>query len=390
MSPARVTIVVVTWNRREETLACLASLARAELGGARIVVVDNGSRDGTAEAIRAGFPDVQVVALPENRGYAGGCNAGIRAALEAGAAGVVLLNNDTEVAADFLGPLVEAIDTDPTFAGVSSAVLRFDRPELLDVAYSEVQFGRRHVVQLLGVNALVGQGFDRRRQIPVATGCSVLLRAEALRAVGLFDEAYFAYHEDVDWCLRAAQRGWHFLYEPYSRVYHHRSRSTARPRPARIVRARAEPALPEAEPMSWNPVRAYLGARNVVRLQRAHTGKRNRARFLAACLRELPLELAAVVFDREGWLRLGRWGWTDAWRDATSGRHPAVASLPGGPLVHGLARASLLPYDLLVATPRDVWRAWRGGQLAELGATLRGLWDGYLGRRLPLERLGLR
>lgn len=176
-------------------------------------------------------------------------------------------------------------------------------------------------------------------------------------------------------------RGLVFLYEPYSRVYHHRSRSTARPRPVRGTPARAEPALPEAEPLSWSPVRAYLGARNVVRLQRAHTGRRNRARFLGACLCELPLELAAVVFDREGWLRLGRWGWRDAWHDATSGRHPRA---------HGLARACLLPYDLLVATPRDVWRAWRGGQLAELAATVRGLRDGYLGRRLPLERLGLR
>ena len=172
MNTARITIVVLNWNLRDDTLACLASLAKAELGGAQIVVVDNGSRDGSVEAIRARFPAVEVLALPENRGYAGGCNAGIRAALDAGAEGVVLLNNDTEVAPDFLAPLVDAIDTDPTFAAVTSAVLRFDRPELLDVAYSEVQFGRRHVVQLLGVNALVGQGFDRRRQIPVATGCS--------------------------------------------------------------------------------------------------------------------------------------------------------------------------------------------------------------------------
>jgi hypothetical protein len=142
--------------------------------------------------------------------------------------------------------------------------------------------------------------------------------------------------------------------------------------------------------MSWNPVRAYLGARNLVRLMRVHTGKRNRAAFLAACMRELPLELAAIVFDREGWLQLGRWGWGDAFRDATVGRHPAVARLAGRPVVRGLARAALLPYDLLVATPRDLWRAWRGGQLEELLATVRGLRDGYLRRSLPLARLGLR
>jgi hypothetical protein len=391
VNASRVTIVVLNWNRRDDTLACLASLARAELGGAGVVVVDNGSCDGSVEAIRARFPQFEVLALPENRGYAGGCNAGIRVALERDAEGVLLLNNDTEVAPDFLPPLLEAIDSTPDFAAASSAVLRLDRPELLDVAYSEVQFGRRHAVQLVGVNALVGEGFDRRRQIPVATGCSVLLRAEALRAIGLFDEAYFAYHEDVDWCLRAAKQGYRFLYEPYSRVYHHRSRSTVRARPRRRAEhARDEPALPQAEPMSWNPVRAYLGSRNLVRLMRAHASKRNRAAFLAACLRELPLELAAIVFDREGWLQLGRWGWGDALRDATAGRHPALARLGARPVVRSLARTALLPYDLLVATPRDVWRAWREGQLEEILATVRGLRDGYLGRSLPLARLGLR
>jgi GT2 family glycosyltransferase len=382
VTASEVVIVVLNWNRRDDTLACLASLARAALGGARVLVVDNGSRDGSVEAIAARFPSVDVVALPENRGYAGGCNAGIRAALAGGAEGVLLLNNDTEVAPDFLPPLLDAIDSTPDFGAAASAVLRFDRPELLDVAYAEVHFERRHAVQLMGVNALVGEGFDQRRQIQVATGCSVLIRADALRTVGLFDEAYFAYHEDVDWCLRAAKHGYRFLYEPYSRVYHHRSRSTARPRPARpAAPARAEPALPQAEPMAWNPVRACLGARNRGRLMRAHTGKRNRAAFLAACLRELPLELAAIVFDREGWLQLGRWGWRDAFRDATIGRHPGVARF---------ARAALLPYDLFVATPRDVWWAWRTGQLEELLATIRGLRDGYLRRPLPLDRLGVR
>ena len=391
MNASQVTIVVLNWNRRDDTLACLASLGRAALHGARVLVVDNGSSDGSVEAIRARFPAVDVVALPENRGYAGGCNAGIRVALERDAEGVLLLNNDTEVAPDFLPPLLEAIDSTPDFAAASSAVLRLDRPELLDVAYSEVQFGRRHAVHLVGVNALVGEGFDRRRQIPVATGCSVLLRAEALRAIGLFDEAYFAYHEDVDWCLRAAKRGYRFLYEPYSRVYHHRSRSTVRTRPRRLASPqREEPALPQAEPMSWNPVRAYLGARNLVRLMRAHASKRDRAAFLAACARELPLELVAIVFDREGWLQLGRWGWRDAFRDATLGRHPTLATRAGGPLGRGLVRTALLPYDLLVATPRDVWRAWRTGQLEEYLASVRGLRDGYLRRALPLERLGLR
>jgi glycosyltransferase involved in cell wall biosynthesis len=106
---ADVAIIVLHWNKRDVTLRCLDSLAAAELGGATVWVVDNGSRDGSLEAIQTQRPDVRLVGLPENRGYAGGNNAGTRAALDAGAGAVLLLNNDTEVAHDFLDPLIEVL-----------------------------------------------------------------------------------------------------------------------------------------------------------------------------------------------------------------------------------------------------------------------------------------
>jgi hypothetical protein len=360
---SNVTIVVLNWNGCEDTLACLASLMRAELGGARILVVDNGSRDDSVAAMRVRFPAVEVLALPENRGYAGGNNAGMQAALDAGAGGVLLLNNDTEVAPDFLPPLLDALASSPLAAAVSSAVLRHDRPELLDVAYCEVHFGHRYGVQLVGANALVGEGFDRRLDVPVVSGCSLLMRAGALRAVGLFDEEYFAYHEDVDWCLRAARLGYRFFYEPYSRVYHRQSGSTKRPRPGGASGWHtAGPALPNVEPLPWNPVRAYLGARNLIRLQRAHATAAERRRFVWACLRVLPLESVAIAAEREGDLVLGTWGWANAWCD--------------------VARARV--------TPRTVWRAYRAGRFEQFAESVRGLRDGLLRRPIPFARLGLR
>src|SRR5689334_21960393 len=95
LRPADVGIIVLNRNNRDVTLACLASLMKARLDGARVIVVDNGSADGSVAAVRASFPQVQVVALPENRGYAGGNNAGTRAALADRAGAVLLLNNDT-------------------------------------------------------------------------------------------------------------------------------------------------------------------------------------------------------------------------------------------------------------------------------------------------------
>jgi GT2 family glycosyltransferase len=385
---------VLAWNRVDDTLACLESLAAAQLGGARVTVVDNGSRDGTVERVRAAFPTVAVLALPENRGFAGGNNVGITAALDAGADGVLLLNNDARVVPDFLPPLLDAIASVPRCAAASSAVFRLDRPELIDVAYSEVRFDRRSVVQIMGVNALPGEGYDTRREVEVAVGTSLLLRAEALREVGLLDEAYFAYHEDVDWCLRARRAGWRIVWEPHSRILHGGSASTktaSRPPPDPVAPWEAQ--LPNAEPLPWNPVRAYLGARNVVRLLRTYATPAERRHFVRMCRRDLPLEFFAVVLGRQGWMRLGFWDWRRMFRFYFVERHALLREpRPGlvAAVVRSLVRVVLLPWDLFVALPRDVVRAMRAGRLAEFAAYLRGLWDGARDRPLPLARLGLR
>ena len=359
----KIAIVVLNWNQREATLACLDSLARADLQGAELWVVDNGSRDGSVEALRARLPADRLITLPENRGYAGGNNAGMRAALDAGAEAILLLNNDTTVAADFLLSLVWALDAAPRAAAVCGAVHRDDLPEMIQIAFSEVRFGERDAVKLRGVNALTGGEYSHRREVEVAIGCSLLLRAAALREVGLFDEAYFAYHEDVDWCLRARALGWTLLYEPWSRVFHRGSGSTANLVPRPPESAAAHPDLPNAEPLPFNPVRAYLGARNLVRLMAAHATPEQRRQFWRACLREIPLEYLAMVYDREGWLRLGRFDWADV-------RRLVLHERPG--------------------LPARIRAAHRSGRARQLTAYLRGLWDGFRDRPLPLVALGLR
>jgi len=318
----------------------------------------------------------------------------MRAALEAGAGGVLLLNNDTRVTPDFLPPMLSTMDDSPRAGAVTSQILRLDRPELLDVAYLEVHFDERNVVQLQGVNRLPSEGFDRRRQVYVVPGCSVLFRAEALRDVGLFDEAYFAYHEDVDWCLRAARRGWEVYYEPFSRVLHKGSRSTERffRRLPEVAWRRHVPQLPNAEPMPFNPVRTYLGMRNTVRLLRTYAKPTHRLAFGLDLARLLPLETTAVVLGAESWFRLGRWTWRDvaeAYLRGADGPRPGTTGAGGG-LLGSLRLAAALPLAVGWRFPRDVVRAARSGRLGEIAETLRGLRDGILDRPLPLERLGLR
>ena len=395
MTPDQITIVVLNWNRRDDTLACLDSLAHADLGGAAILVVDNGSRDGSAAAVRARFPAVRMLELPENRGFAGGNNAGIRVALDGGAQGVVLLNNDTRVSPDFLTPMLWALDAYPVVGAVCSAIHRQDRPEMLDVGYAEVEFRRRDSVRLCGVNALPGHGFDARREIQIGVGCCLLITAEALRTVGLFDESYFAYHEDVDWSLRAHRLNFQIVYEPMSRVFHRGSTTTGALGDARPASAgdAALPDLPNAEPLPWNPIRTYLGARNLIRLLRTYASPPEKRAFLHSCAYEIPLELLAILLQREGWMRLGRWNYRDAARLYFVERH-AVLARDGGSrrdrLRKGLAFAVLVPIDLVWTLPRDIWRAHRQGRTAQFAQYLRGLRDGVLDRPIPLERLGLR
>ncbi len=385
-----VRIIVLNWNNRDVTLRCVESLLRARLDGARILVVDNGSSDGSVDAVRGRFPDVGVLSLPENRGYAGGNNAGTRAALDDGARAVLLLNNDTEVAEDFLEPLLDVLNTRPRTAAVSSAVMRLEQPDALQEAYFEIYFGFG-LIRRRGVNALPGEGFDQVKVVDAAIGCSFLTRATALRDIGLLDESYFAYHEEVEWCWRARKRGWEIVYQPYSRVWHHFSKSTDVRRPGvpkRWNRTR-EMELPNPLPVPWNPVRTYLGARNSIRFIARHANPLRKLYFAASTLYAIPLEVLAVVTEREEELKLGLLSYRRAlyWfciedSGVTPGTRPT-----GGEVVRALLRA---PLALGRSLPREIRRARAAGLTAQVEACIRGHLDGLRGRPVPLEALGLR
>ena len=392
LAPSDVTIVVLNWNNRDVTLDCVESLRATDLEGARILVVDNGSTDGSSEALERRFPDVRQIVLPENQGYAGGNNAGTRAALADGAGAVLLLNNDTRVATDFLPPLLRVLNEYRDAAAVSSAIMRLDTPEVLQEAYFEVYWGFG-LIRRRGVNALPGEGFDVVRSVDAASGCSLLVRREAIEHVGLLDEAYFAYHEEVEWCVRARKAGWRVFYQPYSRVYHHFSKSTdvKRPLPLKVRRRGAE--LPNPIALQWNPVRTYLGARNSVRFIRAHASVLRTLYFWGTTVRAIPLELLAAVTEREEELKLGKLGYGRALAgycfEQAGG---SLADLEGRwPRPREVWRAiRVAPRALGVELPADVRRARAAGRLRQVDACIRGHVDGYRDRPLPLEELGLR
>lgn len=225
MASPLVYVIVLSWNGRDDTLACIASLRKAAYVNARILVVDNGSTDGSEVAVRERFPEVEVVQTGENLGYTGGNNVGIRRALAAGAEHVVLLNNDTEVDPNFLGALVDAARLDPGAGMLCSKVYFFDPPD-------RIWFAGASFHPWIGWGRHRGHGetdrgqYDRVGSTRRATGCAVLVTRVLCERVGLLREEYFAYCEDLDWSLRARQAGFEIAFVPGSRVWHKVSRST--------------------------------------------------------------------------------------------------------------------------------------------------------------------
>ncbi len=223
MTPS-VWLVVLAWNGRADTMDLLSGL-RAE--PAQILLVDNGSTDGTIDAVRDAYPEVQTLRLDANLGFAGGNNAGISLALSKGAEIIGVLNNDTIVEPGFLAPLVHVLDGSEAGSGRDRAV----SPDIRYADAPEVSWWRGSTLDL-------GSGWprhltpeeqsDERRTLtptPLLSGCCIVARAETWRRVGYFDERLFLIFEDSDWSMRATSAGVDLFVVPESRIRHRVSRS---------------------------------------------------------------------------------------------------------------------------------------------------------------------
>lgn len=214
-------VVVLAWNAERHLDACLGSLSRLDAAGleAATLVVDNGSSDGTAALVRARFPGVELLQTGHNLGFAGGNDAGMALALERGADWVYLLNPDTDVDPRFLAEAVAVGEADPSTAAVQSLLLLHPERDLVNTAGNQIHFlGFGHCGAFRAPRATVDEA---PAEIPFASGAAVLYRAEALRQVGLLDEALFLYQEDQDLGLRLRLAGWRARLAPRSLVWHH-------------------------------------------------------------------------------------------------------------------------------------------------------------------------
>lgn len=292
-SAVRVAVVVLNWNGGNRNLVCLEHLKMAHVDGMVVWFVDNGSVDGSADLVEEAFPNMRIIRNEENLGFCGGSNVGMKAALAEGADWVLLLNNDVYVDEGFLSPLLEAGRLDAEVGAIGPKVLLATEPDKIWAAGGSVAW-RQNVTRLLGHMRLDDGTYEGTFEVDYVPGCTVLLRADALRQVGMLDPTYFLYMEDVDLGVRLNLAGWKNLYVGSGRVYHEMSKSTGG---------------------GYSTVRKYANAVNSVHFLRRYGGTRAWAGFL--------------FFDVLG---LG-WAWL---REVLLGRNPRGARMKARGLVDGL------------------------------------------------------
>jgi GT2 family glycosyltransferase len=222
----RVTAIVINWNLKETTAMCLRSLDRIGSSG-HIIVVDNGSQDGSLDYLRDRFPGVEFISLPENVGFAAACNCAIQRALQRSACqSILLVNNDAILAPDALSKLMEAAESNPETGILGPKVYYRDEPERIWYAGARMRRGVLAAADTGRGQVDRGQ-FDQPSMVDYVFGTVMLIQRKVFESVGLFDERFFLYLEDLDLCLRAKKKGFSLLFVPEACVWHIGSASTA-------------------------------------------------------------------------------------------------------------------------------------------------------------------
>ncbi len=228
-----LSVVIVSWNTAELLERCLASLEQEfqRIGGLRsqVIVVDNGSSDGTPERIRARYPWVEMRVNATNMGFAAANNLGLR---DSRGRYILLLNPDTEVLPGALATLMAYMDDHPEVGLVGPRLLNPDgtlqvscypSPTLSRELWRLLHLDRWHPY---GTYRMESWSTELPRQVEVIKGACMLVRRDALEQVGPLDESYFMYTEEVDWCYRIRRAGWTVVWVPQARVLHYGGQST--------------------------------------------------------------------------------------------------------------------------------------------------------------------
>jgi len=218
-------IIIINYKQAAVTNALLNSLDNLLCDDFEIIVVDNNSGEEDVKKLCLDHANMTLIQSDRNLGFAGGNNLGIKAA---SGKYILLLNNDTEVDANFLQPMIRVLEQDSSIGAVSPLILYHEQPDT-------IQYAGYHAMNPLTLRmSAIGQGetntgqYSVVRDTPFAHGCAMLLPAMVIADVGLMEERYFLYYEEHDWCQRIRKAGYSISFQPQSKVYHKESISTGK------------------------------------------------------------------------------------------------------------------------------------------------------------------
>jgi GT2 family glycosyltransferase len=224
--------VILNTNRREDTLQCLESLQRSTYSNHKIIVLDNHSTDGSVEAIQDTYPDVQIVPLEKNLGYAGNNNVGIEIALEQGAEWVFVLNEDILLESGCLEKLIEVGECDPRIGILGPLVYHHSEPTVIQSAGG--MLGDHWQSIHLGKDEPDHGQFVSPHPVEWISGCAILLRRQAIEQAGMLDASFFIYWEETEWCIRIGRAGWKIIHVPQAHIWHKGVQRNYEPKPSFI------------------------------------------------------------------------------------------------------------------------------------------------------------
>jgi len=215
-----VFVIIVHLNGKTLLAECLNSLRKVDYPPYEVIVVDNGSSDGSRDFLRASYPGVKLIENATNLGFGGGNNLGIRYALGKNPDYLLLLNNDTLVDPSFLRELIAVAEEDPKI-GIAGPKIYYDaRPEKIWFAGGAVNLFAG-LIRHRGIRKMDRGQYDEIEEVDYITGCCLLIKREVITHLGTFDPIYDpAYYEDVDLCLRAKSAGYRVVFVPRAKVWH--------------------------------------------------------------------------------------------------------------------------------------------------------------------------
>ena len=213
-------VMILNWNKKEYLLNCIRSVLTLNYTNYRLLVVDNGPTDGSVEAVRAEFPAVELLIQPENLGGTGGFNAGMQFFLDNdNCKYIYLLDNDVTLDSSALSELVQAMEVNPEVAIAGSKIMIMDKPNQLQEMGARVDWEAFNIKPLFQ-GAVDGPDTQSDVFVDYVPACSLLVRVEALKRVGLMDEGFFLYWDDIEWGVRMKNAGYKVMVAARSKVWH--------------------------------------------------------------------------------------------------------------------------------------------------------------------------